>query len=183
MIGGTKSTGIDKFIVGYIEGAKHVDEEVEVLTSYTNDFGDPAKGKQAALAMFEQGADVVYHVAGGTGAGVIEAAKQQNKYAIGVDTNQDDLAKGNVLTSMVKHADVAVRTVMSRYAAGELNAGQTLTLGLEKNGVGLTDFKYTRGEIPQKFLDRVQQLEEKIISGEIQVHNVIEDGYPEFYKD
>ncbi len=183
VIGGTKSTGIDKFIVGYIQGAEHVDENVEVLSSYTNDFGDPAKGRQAAQAMFEQGADIVYHVAGGTGAGVIEAAADANRYAIGVDTNQDDLAPGNVLTSMVKRVDVAVETIMEDYAAGELETGSTLTLGLEQDGVGLTDFEHTREQIPQEFLDRVEQLREQIIGGEIDVHNVIEDGYPDFYSE
>ena len=89
VIGGTKSTGIDKFIVGYIQGARDGDPDVKVLTAYANDFGDPAKGKQIAGSMFDRGADIVYHVAGGTGAGVIEAAKDAKRYAIGVDTDQD----------------------------------------------------------------------------------------------
>src|SRR6185437_13339216 len=94
VIGGTKSVGIDKF-------------------------SDPAIGLQMAKAMFDAGANVVYQVAGGTGLGVIKAAKEAGKFAIGVDTDQDGLAPGSVLTSMVKRSDVAVETVMKDYADGK----------------------------------------------------------------
>lgn len=182
VIGGTQSVGIDKFIVGYMQGAQDVDPEVEVLTSYTNTFGDPAEGKQQAEAMFERGADIVFHVAGGTGAGVIEAAEEADRYAIGVDTDQDDLAPGNVLTSMVKRTDVAVQEVIHQYADGAFEGGTTMTLGLAEDGVGLTEFEHTRDDIPEEFLDRIEELRQQIIDGEIDVHNVIEDGYPDFYE-
>ena len=139
VIGGTKSVGIDKFIVGYIQGAEDVDPDTEVLVRYANTFADPSKGKQLAQSMYEEGADIVYQVAGGTGTGVIEAAKEADRYAIGVDTDQDDLAKGNVLTSMVKRTDLAVERLMSDYAEGNYPGGETLNLGLEGNYVGLTD--------------------------------------------
>lgn len=182
VIGGTQSTGIDKFIVGYIQGATDVDPEVEVLTSYTNDFADPAAGQQQARAMFEQGADIVYHVAGGTGAGVIQAADESERYAIGVDTDQDDLAPGSVLTSMIKRADVAVEELVTRAAAGELEGGTTLNFGLEENGVGLSDFTHTRDAIPDEFIERLDELRSQIIAGDIEVWNVIEQGYPDFYQ-
>ena len=182
VIGGTKSTGIDKFIVGYIQGAQDFDAEVEVLTSYTDDFGDPAKGKQQAEAMFEQGADIVYHVAGGTGAGVIEAAAEADRYAIGVDTDQDGLAPGNVLTSMIKRTDVAVQTVMEDYAGGGFPGGETINLGLADDGVGLSEFAHTREEIPEGHLEHIDELTQQIIDGEIEVWNVIDQGYPDFYE-
>ena len=116
VIGGTKSVGIDKFIVGYIEGARAIDPNVEVKVAYSNNFGDPAIGLQMAKAMFDSGANVVYQVAGGTGLGVIQAAKEAGKFAVGVDTDQDGVAPGAVLTSMIKRTDVAVETVMKDYA-------------------------------------------------------------------
>lgn len=182
VIGGTKSVGIDKFVVGYIQGANDVDPDVEVLVTYADDFGDPARGQQLAEAMFEQGADIVYHVAGGTGAGVIQAAEAAERYAIGVDTDQDGLAPGSVLTSMIKRADVAVEELISLYAAGEFPGGQTLTFGLAEDGVGLSDFEYTREDIPEEFLEEVGTLRQQIVDGELEVWNVIDQGYPDFFE-
>jgi basic membrane protein A and related proteins len=182
VIGGTKSTGIDKFLVGYIQGAKAADKSVKVLTSYTNDFGDPSKGKQIADSMYDQGADIVYAVTGGSGAGVIEAAKERKHYAIGVDTDQDGEAPGFVLTSMIKRTDLAVAGLVIDFAEGNLKGGETVTLGLKDEGVGLSPFKYTKKEIPAEVLDRVDQARTDIIDGKIKVWNVIDQGYPSFYK-
>ena len=124
VIGGTKSVGIDKFIVGYIQGARDINPNAEVKVAYSNNFGDPAVGLQMAKAMFDAGANVVYQVAGGTGLGVIQAAKEAGRFAIGVDTDQDGIAPGSVLTSMVKRTDVAVETVMKDYADGKFPGGQ-----------------------------------------------------------
>lgn len=182
VIGGTKSVGIDKFVVGFIQGARDIDEEVEVLTTYTEDFGDPAAGREQANAMFEQGADIVYQVAGGTGQGVIEAAADANRYAIGVDTDQDGLAPGNVLTSMIKRIDVAVEETMTRFANDELPGGETLNFGLAEDGVGLSEFEHTREEIPDDHIQQVEDLRAQIESGELEVWNVIDQGYPDFFE-
>jgi len=178
VIGGTKSVGIDKFVSGYIQGAKDVDPAIEVLVSYSNGFGDPNKGSQLATSMFDQGADIVYHVAGGTGAGVFQAAKAANHYAIGVDTDQDDLAPGFVLTSMVKRTDLAVRRMMAAYADGTFAGGQTVSLGIKDGGVSLSEFTQTKQDIPPAFLAKVDQLKTAIINGEVKVWNVISQGYP-----
>jgi basic membrane protein A len=178
VIGGTKSVGIDKFLSGYIQGAKDVDPAIEVLTAYSNTFGDPTKGAQLADAMFQQGADIVYQVAGGTGAGVIESAKRNNRYAIGVDDNQDKLAPGFVLTSVLKRSDLAVRRVVELYADNKFPGGQTISLGLKEGGVGLTEFQYTKQEIPEPIRMKVNDLKTKIESGELKVWNVIDQGYP-----
>ena len=183
VIGGTKSTGIDKFIVGFIQGARDIDPEVEVLHSYTDDFGDPAIGREQANAMFEQGADIVYQVAGGTGQGVIEAAADANRYAIGVDTDQDALAPGNVLTSMIKRIDVAVEETVTRWAGGELTGGETLNFGLAEDGVGLSEFEHTREEIPDEYIEQIEDLRSQIESGELEVWNVIDQGYPDFFSE
>ena len=182
VIGGTKSVGIDKFIVGYIEGARAIDPDVEVKVAYSNNFGDPAIGLQMAKAMFDAGANVVYQVAGGTGLGVIKAAKEAGKFAIGVDTDQDGVAPGSVLTSMVKRTDVAVETVMKDYAEGKFPGGKTVTLGLAQDGVGLSPMKYTKAEIPAATLARVEELRKDILSGKIKVWNVVDKGYPPFFK-
>ena len=182
VIGGTKSVGIDKFIVGYIEGARAIDPDVDVKVAYSNSFGDPAIGLQMAKAMFDSGANVIYQVAGGTGLGVIQAAKQAGKFAIGVDTDQDSVAPGAVLTSMVKRTDVAVETVMKDYAENKFPGGKTITLGLAQDGVGLSAMKYTRDQIPAAILARVDDLKKKILSGDIKVWNAVDQGYPSFFK-
>ncbi len=182
VIGGTKSVGIDKFIVGYIQGAKAVDPNAEVKVAYSNNFGDPAIGLQMAKAMFDAGANVVYQVAGGTGLGVIQAAKQAGKFAIGVDTDQDGLAPGAVLTSMVKRTDVAVETVIKDYAGHKFPGGKTVTLGLAEDGVGLSPMKFTKDKIPAADLARIEDMKKKILSGEIKVWNVVDQGYPDFFK-
>jgi basic membrane protein A len=182
VIGGTKSTGIDKFLVGYIQGARDTNPKVKVLTAYANNFGDPSKGKQIAESMYDRGADIVYAVAGGTGAGVIQAAKERHRYAIGVDTDQDGDAPGSVLTSMVKRTDLAVARLVEEDAAGQLHGGQTMNLGLKDNGVGLSEMKYTKKDIPPAILKKVDDAKQGIIDGKIKVWNVIDQGYPSFYK-
>jgi basic membrane protein A len=181
-IGGIKSTGIDKFLVGYIQGARDIDPAVNVLINYSNSFGDPAKGKELADAMFGQGADIVYQVAGGTGTGIIQAAQAANHYAIGVDTDQDALAPGHVLTSMIKRTDFAVYDSVNRLVCGELKGGDTVTLGLKEGAVGISPMKFTRSLVPSTYLDKVAQLRQGIIDGTIKVWNVIDQGYPTWFK-
>lgn len=181
VIGGTQSAGIDKFVVGFIQGARDTDPEVTVLTSYTNDFADPTLGQQQAQSMYDQGADIVFAVTGGSGAGVIQAAVDNDRYAIGVDANQDGVAEGNVLTSMLKNTDVAVETLLQSYADGEFPGGQTVNLGLAEDGVGLTDFEFTADAIGQETIDEIAALEEQIIAGDITVWNVVTDGYPDYF--
>lgn len=182
VIGGTKSAGIDKFIAGYIEGAKAGNPDVQVKVAYSNNFGDPAIGLQMTKAMFEEGADIVYQVAGGTGMGVIQAAKEAGHYAIGVDTDQDSIAPGAVLTSMVKRTDIAVETLVKDYAGDKFPGGQTVTFGLKENGVGLSDMKYTKELIPPAILEKVEAAKQGILSGQIKVWNVVDQGYPDFLK-
>jgi basic membrane protein A len=182
VIGGTKSVGIDKFIVGYIQGAHAVDPKAEVKVAYSNNFGDPSIGLQMAKAMFDGGANVVYQVAGGTGLGVIQAAKEAGKFAIGVDTDQDGVAPGFVLTSMIKRTDVAVETMVKDYAENKFPGGKTVTLGLAQDGVGLSPMKFTHDKIPAATLAKVEDLKKKILSGEIKVWNAVDQGYPDFFK-
>ncbi len=182
VIGGTKSAGIDKFIAGYMQGAKAANPDVNVLVAYSNNFADPAIGLQMTKAMFEQGADIVFHVAGGTGMGVIQAAKEAGRYAIGVDTDQDGIAPGAVLTSMIKRADVAVEAIVKNYAEDKFPAGQTVTFGLKEDGVGLSEMTHTKDLIPQAILDQVEAAKQSILSGDVKVWNVVDQGYPDWLK-
>lgn len=182
VIGGTKSAGIDKFIAGYIEGAKSVNPKIDVKVAYSNNFADPALGQQMAKAMFEEGVDIIYQVAGGTGTGVIQAAKDTGHFAIGVDGDQDGVAPGNVLTSMIKKTDVAVEDVVKNYAKDVKLGGTTVAYGLKEDGVGLSDMKYTKDIIPAAYLAKVEAAKAEIISGKVKVWNVVEQGYPDYLK-
>lgn len=172
VIGGVKSSGIDVFLYGYLQGACAVNPAISVLMAYSNDFGDPAKGREMALAMNEQGADVIFQVAGGTGAGVIEAAKDENFFAIGVDSDQDYLAPGNVLTSMLKRVDVAVFNTIELATKGELQGGSVLQYGLDEGGVGLSEMTYTRHIVPKEYMDAVDELELDIRAGDLDVIDI-----------
>jgi basic membrane protein A len=121
-------------------------------------------------------------VAGGTGLGVIQAARDTNHYAIGVDTDQDAVAKGYVLTSMIKRTDLAVSRLVKEYAAGTLKGGRTITLGLADGGVGLSPMTYTKDQSPARVTSQVKQARQGIVDGKIKVWNVITQGYPSFYK-
>ncbi len=175
VIGGVQSAGIDKFLVGYEEGAQYIDPEIEVLWAYSEGFGDPAKGKELTLAMYEQGADIVYQVAGGTGEGVFAAAEEQGHYAVGVDSDQDYIKPGFILTSMLKRVDNAVYDVVGRLVDGTLEGGTTVEYGLVENGVGLSPMEYTKDDIPQEFIDQVAELREMIENGEIVVTDVTKE--------
>lgn len=169
VIGGVQSSGIDVFLDGYLQGACAINPDSTVLFAYSNGFGDPATGRELALAMNESGADVVYQVAGGTGQGVIEAAKDTGFWAVGVDSDQDYLAPGFVLTSMLKRVDIAVYDLISQLVKGELKGGTVAQYGLDKNGVGLSEMKYTRHIIPREYMQKVNELREGIIAGDVKV--------------
>jgi|YNPMSStandDraft_1061717.scaffolds.fasta_scaffold00222_24 basic membrane protein A len=171
-IGGTQSPGIDKFIVGYTEGAQYINPEVKVLSAYSNSFGDPAKGRELALAMYDQGADIVFQIAGGTGEGVFQAAEEAKHYAIGVDSDQDYIKPGYILTSMIKRVDNAVFDLCSRLVNGSLQGGTVIEYGLKEEGVGLSPMTYTKDKLPAEFLNTIEDLRQKIISGEIQVTDI-----------
>ncbi|WP_421850528.1 BMP family lipoprotein [Oricola sp.] len=181
VIGGVKAPGIDKFIVGYIQGAKAVNPDIDVKVAYSESFGDPSKGQQMAKAMFDEGADIVYQVAGGTGIGIIEAAKAEGRYAIGVDTDQDGMAPGHVLTSMIKRVDVAVEDIITNYAAGEFPGGEVMNFGLAQNGVALSEMKHTKNLVPAAYLEKVDAMKADIVAGKIDVWDVSTEGYPDFF--
>lgn len=171
-VGGMDIPLIRKFQSGYIQGVKYVNPNAKILAVYTsgssNPFNDPVAGKENALSLIGQGADVVYHAAGGTGMGVIEAAKQKGVFAIGVDSNQDGVAPGTVLTSMIKKVDRAVFETTKAISENNFKSGMNV-FGVAEDGVGTTDYEFSKDIIGQTNIDKINQIREDIKSGKIVV--------------
>ena len=173
-VGGVNVPLIVKFQAGYEAGAKAVNPKIKIDSTYLTQppdfsgFGDPAKGKTAAEGMCQGGADVVYHAAGGSGAGVFTAAKAAKAWAIGVDSDQAKTAEADVrdviLTSMLKKVDVAVYDYISKAVKGE-NAAGNIVYDLKADGVG---YSTTGGHIDD-IVSKLDDFKAKIISGEIKV--------------
>jgi basic membrane protein A and related proteins len=173
-MGGMEVPLIKKFEVGYIAGARTIKSDINVLVGYTGSFSDPAKGKEVTLAQYNENADIVYAAAGSCGLGTIEAAQEMNKYAIGVDTDQDGVAPGFVLVSMVKHVEIAVYDAISAAKNGTFTGGVHL-YDLKVGGVGISAMTYTKDKVPQALLDKVTQLQQMIIDGTIVVPTTQEE--------
>jgi basic membrane protein A len=167
-VGGEKIDLIEKFEAGYRAGAKTADPGVQVLSAYTGDWNDLEKGKSQAVQEFGNGADIVFHAAGKAGLGVIQAAQEKGPgfYAIGVDRDQDDVAPGRVLTSMVKKLDNAVFDTVQRLQQGQFTPG-THIYDLKENGVGLSEMKYTKKDVPPAVLANLERLSRMIADGQI----------------
>lgn len=171
-IGGMDIPLIHKFEAGYIAGAKYARPNVSVTIAYAGTtpqaFADPAKGKELALLQYGRGVDVIYHASGSTGNGVIEAAKESGMYAIGVDSNQNYMAPGNMLTSMVKRVDNAVYMIIEAALEGEFRGG-VHEFGLAEDGVGYALDEYNESLISDEMIAAVESAKAAIIAGEIVV--------------
>jgi len=173
-IGGVNTPLLQKFQAGYAAGAKAVNPSIKVQVKYLTEppdfsgFGDPAKGKTVAQGMFDSGADVVYAAAGGSGAGVFQAASASKKLAIGVDSDQYLTApaavKSVILTSMLKRVDVAVYNYIKADASGSPLKG-TQRFDLKADGVGYS----TSNTAVQPYTAKADEFKQKIISGQITV--------------
>lgn len=173
-IGGTAVPPVQKFEQGYVDGAKYAVPNIEVEVEYVSPLGDfsgfnaPDKGYALATNMYQNGADTIFTVAGLTGNGIIESARRNGKFAIGVDSDQDSLAKGVVLTSMIKKLDVACYDELKAAMENRFKAGPSF-YGLKENGVSLSQMKYTRNKISDKIMNDINRIREEIISGKIKV--------------
>jgi basic membrane protein A len=169
-IGGMDIPLIRKFEAGYAAGAREVDASVRVDVKYAGSFDDVATGKELANLLFNDGADIIYTAAGKVGLGAIDAARARptGDYIIGVDNNQDAVAPGKVLTSMVKHVDVAVFDAAKGIQSGHPLHGHVV-LGLKDGGISLTDFRYTRSAVTPQMQARLATLRDAIIAGKITV--------------
>ena len=168
-VGGMKIDLILKFEAGYKAGALAANPKVVVMPGkYTESWVDAQAGKENAKVLFNDGADIVYHASGRCGMGVIEAAKDAKKYAIGVDSDQDEVAKGSVLTSMIKHVDEAVFQTIKDLQDGKFEAGSKV-YDLASKGVGLSEMKYTKAIVGDATLKKIDEVTKDIISGKIVV--------------
>ena len=171
-VGGRESDLIQKFQAGFEAGVAAGSDDVDVSVNYTGSFNDPAAGREAANAMYNSSADVVYHAAGNTGTGVFQAAQEQGRFAIGVDRDQSltrpDYADV-ILASMVKRVDTAVFNAIEATVNDEFPGGSNVALGLESDGVELAYGDQLGSEIPQDVKDEVATAREDIIAGDIDV--------------
>ncbi len=168
-VGGMDFPLIRKFQYGYQAGALASNPKVEFLPAkFTGDWVNIDLGKASAKFLFAGGADIVYHAAGRAGLGVISAATEENKMAIGVDSDQDDLSPGHVLTSMIKHVDVAVAGTIKDVVAGKFTPGDQI-YDLKSGGVGLSEFKNTKTLIGAENIAKLAAVRQSVIDGKVKV--------------
>ena len=174
-VGGMDIPLIRRFQCGYEQGAKYANPKAEVFANMTGTtpaaWNDPAKGAELAKAQFAKGADVVFAAAGGTGVGVYQAAKDGGKLAIGVDSNQNHLHPGTMLTSMVKRVDVAVYNAFKGTKGGTVNV-----LGLKEGGVDVALDEHNAKLVSAEMKAKVDAAKADIIAGKIKVADYMADN-------
>jgi basic membrane protein A len=167
-VGGDVDPVVDAFIFAYTNGAHSIDPAISVETKYLGDWEDTAKGKQAALQLYDQGADIVFQIAAAAGMGVLQAAGERGLYAIGVDTNQNDIVPGAVVASDIKDVGRAIQEVFATIEDGTYQPGQVLQYGLATGAVDVV-FDAEVMVLPQSILDKVDELRTQIINGDLTV--------------
>lgn len=179
-LGGMDIPLIYRFNIGYIEGAKSVNPNIRVVTNYVgvtdHAWNNPGKGKELALNQIENGADIIFTAAGNSGLGAFDAVEQfgknasgeANKFVIGVDSNQNGVKPGFVLTSMVKRVDNAVFDVVKEVVDGKFNGGFHV-FGLDKDGVAYSMDEFNKSLISPDVITKTEEARTKIVVGEIKV--------------
>ena len=179
-VGGMDVSIIHKFYCGYLQGAKAAKADVKVIENYTGTtpaaWNDPVTAGELTKAQFDAGADVVFAAAGGSGLGVLQAAADAGKLSIGVDSNQNYLHPGSVLTSMLKRVDVAVTTAFKEGGDDATFKPGITVLGLKENGVGYALDDNNKALIDDALKAKVDEFSTKIQSGEITVHDYTTDS-------
>ncbi|NHN58187.1 MULTISPECIES: BMP family protein [Halorussus] len=171
-VGGKEIPLIKKFEAGFKAGAKHVSTDIEFRSAYAGTWSDPGQGQSIANSMYNNGADIVYHAAGGTGNGVFKAAQNQGRYAIGVDADQSKTLPDYadvILASMVKQVDEAVYRSVENTVNGNFDGGSSHSLGLEAGGVEAVYGQQLGSEIPDDVKSKLESSREKIVAGDIEV--------------
>jgi basic membrane protein A len=173
-VGGMDIPLIRKFACGYVQGARAVNPQIQVFQNMTGStpaaWRDPVRGGELARSQIERGADVIFHAAGGTGTGVLQAAADAGRLGIGVDSNQNHLHPGRVLTSMLKRVDVATRLAFEQARAGQFRTGRTV-LGLAEDGVGVALDENNAALVTAEMRSRVDQARAEIVAGRVSVHD------------
>ena len=166
-ISGMESVVLNRFQYGYMAGVKAANPDCEVVVRCANSFNDAALGKSIANQMHKDGVDVIYTAAGAAGTGAIEAAKENNKMAIGVDVDQSPLAPDNIISSTMKNVNVSIVNLVGEILEDNYQGGQVIVNTLASGGVGLSDT--TKDHVSKDILDYVNEQAGKIKSGEIVV--------------
>ena len=178
-VGGMDIPLIRRFACGYEQGAKYVNKDAQVIQNMTGTtpaaWNNPGRGAELAKSQFDRGADVVYAAAGGTGIGVLQAAADNGKLAIGVDSNQNHLHPGTMLTSMVKRVDVAAYNTFKSGQDGSWKGGFSV-LGLAEGGVGWALDEHNKDLISAEMKAAVEKAQADIIAGTIKVHDYMADN-------
>jgi basic membrane protein A and related proteins len=178
-VGGMDIPLIRKFACGYLQGVKYAKKDAEVFQNMTGTTGaawnDPVKGGELAKSQIDRGADVIYHAAGGTGVGVMRAAADAGKLGIGVDSNQNGMHPGKILTSMVKRVDVATYNAFDQAKKGTFKAGVS-NLGLAEDGVAWALDDDNKSLITADMKTAADKAAEGIKSGTIKVHDYMSDS-------
>lgn len=174
-VGGKKLPVIERFQYGYYAGAQLANPSIEILPAkFTDDWNNADVAKIAAGFLYSDGADVVFHAAGRAGLGVIDAAKENKKFAIGVDSDQDGIAPGYVLTSMIKRVDNAVYQTISDAVSGKFSGGIKV-YGLASDGVGYSDLTHTKDIIGIDNIERLERVKQDIVDGKVTVPSTPEE--------
>lgn len=173
-VGGMDVPIIRKFELGYYEGARFINPNIQTVghmvgSDNATAWTDPVKAKELAIAQKNRGVDVIFHAAGPSGVGVLQAAQENDFFGIGVDSNQNYMFPGSVLTSMIKAVDVAVYSTIDEYLKNDFQAGQHIELGLAEDGVGYSIDQYNEKLITPKMAKKLTTIRKKIISGELVV--------------
>lgn len=178
-IGGMEGVVISKFENGFKAGVKDANPKAEISVQYANNFSDQALGKSIANQMIKNGVDVVFPAAGAVGIGAIEAVKENNKMAIGVDRDQNNLAPDNVITSAMKNIDVAVGNLAKSFVDGTYESGKVIIGSLATGGVGISPT--SDKNVPAEILEYVEAQTKEIVDGKIKVP-ANEKEYQELYE-
>ena len=178
-VGGMDVPLIRRFACGYVLGARHARPDIQVFQNMTGTTGaawnDPVKGGELAKSQFDRGAEVVYHAAGSTGLGVLQAAADAGRLGIGVDSNQNHLHPGHVLTSMLKRVDVAAYDVFDTARRDAWQSGVRV-LGLKENGVGWALDEHNDALVTPAMKAAADEAARQIVAGEIRVHDYVTEG-------
>lgn len=173
-MGGADMPVIHDYQVGFNQGAKYAVSDIEVVNQYAGTHFDPAKGKETALAIYGAGADIIFQAAGPTGLGLFEGAKEAKKYAIGVDTNQKNLAPEWVVASMLKNVGDSMFLFTQSFIKGDIKTGAVMSYGLKEGGVGVSYGDMDPDLVPQAIKDKVAGFAKDITDGKVVVETYTE---------
>ena len=175
-VGGMDIPGINEFLIGYIEGAQSVDENMKVASSYVGSFTDTAKGKEKAILLYDSGISIIFAAAGQSGLGVIDAAAEKGKLVIGVDSDQAAALKDSqpelaevIITSAIKNIPQNAVFIVEQAMKGEVDYGQRTLYGVADGAVGLVENEYYEALLSEEARAQVEEVKQQIIEGNVQM--------------